>query len=400
MTAKTATQFLDAVAALAPRIEAAANENEQARRLSLPVVAAMAEAGLFRLWRPQRHDGAEADPATVIRVVEAVSRIDGATGWCLAVHGNGSLPSGFLPAEGAREVFGRNPDVLVAGTWPPLGEAIVVDGGYRATGRWPFASGCQHAEWLQAGCRIIDSDGPRLLADGSPVVRVLFFPATQCEILDTWRTIGMRGTGSHDFRIDNVFVPAVHTLSFRERPVEPGPLYAMPIIALSAAAISAVTLGIARHAIEILANVARTKVAMRSQQVLSRHAALQGELGRAEGLLRSGRALLYETIEEVWQAVVAGETPGVAQRVLLFLAATQAAQTAIQAVDLMYNAAGSASIYEHTGLDRCLRDIRTAGHHIAVASGNYEMVGQALLGFDMRGTPLMRMDDRGATAAG
>jgi alkylation response protein AidB-like acyl-CoA dehydrogenase len=288
MAVVPATQFLDAVAVLAAQIAEAADENERARRLSLPLVSAMAETGLFRLWRPRSLSGAEVDAASALRVIEAVSRIDGAPGWCLAVHGNGSLPSGYLPKEGAREIFGRDPDVLVAGTWPPLGEAVVVDGGYRATGRWPFASGCQHAQWLQAGCRIIDPGGPRLLPDGSPVARILFFPAADCEILDTWHTAGMRGTGSHDFTIKDVFVPTEHTLSFREPPVEKGPFYALPTLGLSAAAIAAVSLGIARHAIHILSAVAGVKVAMRSQRVLSQHAALQADLGRAEGLLRAG----------------------------------------------------------------------------------------------------------------
>jgi indole-3-acetate monooxygenase len=394
MAAVPQSPFLDTVAALAPQIEAAADENERTRRLSVPLVGAMAQAGLFRLWRPRSLGGEESDPITVLRVVEAVSRIDRAAGWCVAVHGNGSLPSGYLPREGAREIFGSDPNTITAGTWPPLGEAVVVEGDYRATGRWPFASGCQHAQWIQAGCRIIDGDQPRLRADGTPVARVLFFPAASCEILDTWRTAGMRGTGSHDFTVTNISVPFEHSVSFREPPVEQGPLYAFPIIGLSASAIAAVALGIARHAIDLLFEVARVKVAMRSQRVLSQHATLQADLGRAEGLLRAGRALLYQTIEEAWQTVVASETLSIAQRALLFLAATQASQAATQAVDLMYTAGGSASIYANTGLERCLRDIRTASHHIAVAPGNYEMVGQALLGFDMSTTPLLRMDDR------
>jgi alkylation response protein AidB-like acyl-CoA dehydrogenase len=289
MAAVPQSPFLDTVAALAPQIEAAADENERTRRLSVPLVGAMAQAGLFRLWRPRSLGGEESDPITVLRVVEAVSRIDGAAGWCVAVHGNGSLPSGYLPREGAREIFGSDPNTITAGTWPPLGEAVVVEGGYRATGRWPFASGCQHAQWIQAGCRIIDGDQPRLRADGTPVARVLFFPAASCEILDTWHTAGMRGTGSHDFTVTNVSVPFEHSVSFREPPVELGPLYAFPTIGLSASAIAAVALGIARHAIDILSEVARVKVAMRSQRVLSQHATLQADLGRAEGLLRAGR---------------------------------------------------------------------------------------------------------------
>jgi alkylation response protein AidB-like acyl-CoA dehydrogenase len=393
---RTASPFLEAVRELAPQIEASADESEQNRRLPMALVEAMAQAGLFRLWRPRSLGGDEVDVATGVQVIEAVSRIDGATGWCLAIGSNTSLLSGYLPSEAAREIYAGDPDIVTAGAWPPFGEAVVAPGGYRASGRWPFASGCHHSGWIQGGCRIVDGDQARLREDGTPVVRVLFFPATSCEILDTWYTAGLRGTGSHDFTVNDIFVPAAHAVSFREPPVEPGPLYALPTIALSGTAIAAVALGIARHAIDILSAVARSKVAMRSQRVLSQHAVLQSDLGRAEGLLRSGRALLYQTIEEAWQAVAADGTLGIVHRATLFLASTQATQAAAQVVDLMYTAGGSASIYAHTGLERCLRDVRTVSHHIAVAAGNYEMVGQALLGFDMRMTPLLRMDDRSA----
>jgi alkylation response protein AidB-like acyl-CoA dehydrogenase len=391
---KTLPALLATVEDLAPLIEASAEESERSRRLAMPVVEAMSRAGLFRLWVPRALGGAEADVATVVRVVEAVSRIDGAAGWCLTIAGNTSLPAGYLPPQAARDIFAGDPLLVTAGTWPPLGQAIAVEGGYRATGSWPFASGCQHSRWIQGGCRIIDGDRPLLEANGSPVVRVLHFPAASCEILDTWDTTGLRGTGSHDFTVSDVFVPDSHTVSFHEPPVEKGPLYALPIIALSATSIAAVSLGIARRAIDILTEVSRVKVAMRSQQVLSQSAMLQVDLGRAEGVLRSGRALLYETIHEIWQVVCAGELLSVRDRAMLSLAATHATNSAIQAVDLAFRAAGSASIYTHTRLERCLRDVRTVGHHIAVARPNYELVGQALLGFDMHATSLMRADER------
>lgn len=388
--------IFDTVAALAPQIEAAADENERNRRLSGQLVGAMARAGLFRLWRPRSLGGAESDPTTVLRVVEAVARIDGAAGWCVCIAGNTSLPCGRLPKAAAREILGCDPDIVTAGTWPPLGKAVIVDGGYRVTGRWPFASGCHHSASMQAGCRIFDGDQPRLRSDGTPVVRVVFLPAASCEILDTWYTAGMRGTGSHDFTVTDVFVAAEHTVSFQEPPVEPGPLYALPIIGLSSAAISAVALGIARHAIDILSEVARAKVGLRTQQVISQHAVLQADLGRAEGLLRSGRALLYQTLDEIWQVAVAGEIPSIMQRATLFLAATQATQAAIQTVDLMFSAGGSASLYASGRMERCLRDIRTAGQHTAVVPANYEMFGQASLGLDVSGNPVLRVDDRSA----
>jgi alkylation response protein AidB-like acyl-CoA dehydrogenase len=228
MPSARASSFIDAAKGLAPRIQASAEEIEQSRRLPLPLVEAMAQAGLFRLWIPRALGGEEADPMTLVRVVEEVSRADGAAGWCIAIGGENGAFGGYLPAEAAREIYGSDPHVRTAGAFRPFGDAAVEDGGYRATGRWPLGSGCQHSSWIVGGCRILDGDQPRLRADGSPVTRILFFPASDCEILDTWHSIGLRGTGSHDYTVADVFVPAARSLSFRDPPVEPGPLYAIP----------------------------------------------------------------------------------------------------------------------------------------------------------------------------
>jgi indole-3-acetate monooxygenase len=182
MTSAALQQFTDAAKSLEPQIRASAEESEQTRRLSLPLIKAIAQAGLFRLWRPRSLGGEEVDAATAVRVIEEVSRIDGTTGWCLAIGSNTSLPSGYLPAQAARDIYGSDPDLVTAGTWPPLGEAVVTEGGYRATGRWPFASGCQHSEWIQGGCRILEGDQPRLRPDGTPVTRVLFFRAASLSV--------------------------------------------------------------------------------------------------------------------------------------------------------------------------------------------------------------------------
>jgi len=394
MTGSHLSSLLATVRSLAPRIQASVAECEQSRRIPLPLVEAMTDAGLFRLWLPRSLGGDEADPTTVVRVIEEVSRIDGATGWCLMIAATTCLPGGYVAARTAREMFGAHPHTICAGGWPPFGEAVVVEDGYRVTGRWPLSSGCQHCGWFQAGCRVIGSNGPRLRADGTPVTRIMLLPATSCVILDIWHSAGLRGTGSNDFTVTDVFVPADHTVSFRASPVEPGPLYAFPTIALSAAAIAAVPLGIARHAIDILTEITRVKIARRSQKTLNQSAMVQTDLGRAEGLLRSGRAFLLEALDEAWHVVCAGGRLSVTQRAMLWLAATQATTAATQAVDLMFSAGGTASIYANAGLERCLRDIRTAGQHITLVPSNYEMAGQALLGFDMRTTPLLAMDDR------
>ena len=227
-------------------------------------------------------------------------------------------------------------------------------------------------------------------------MRLMFFPACSCEILDTWHSIGLRGTGSHDYTVTDLFVPAARSLSFREPPSAPGPLYALPTIALFGAVLAAVPLGIARHAIDILTELAGTKIATRSQQALREDATMRGDLGRAEALLRSGRAFLYEALDQAWQVVTAGETLSVTQRATMWLASTHATNVAKQATELMYSAGGATSAYTSSGLERCLRDVHAAGQHLTLASTNYEMVGQALLGSDMRLTPLLVRDDRGA----
>ena len=387
---------IDAARALAPQIQGFAEEIERSRRLPLPLVEAVAQAGLFRLWVPRALGGEETDPMTLVRVVEEISRADGSVGWCVAIGGGSGVFGGYLPSDAAREIYGSDPNVRMAGALRPFGEAVVVDGGYRVTGRWPLGSGCQHSPWIVGSCRIFDSAGPRLLADGTPATRTLLFPVGDCEILDTWHSIGLRGTGSHDIVVADIFVPANRSFSFRDPPVEPGPLYAMPSMTLLGAILAAVPLGIARHAIDILLGLAGTKIASRSRQSLREDVTMQAGLGRAEALLRSGRAFLYETLDEAWQLVSSGQTLSVAQRAMPWLASTHAAIAAKEATELMFNAGGASSPYTSAGLERCMRDILAAGQHLTVAQSNYQMAGQALLGSDMRATPLLFMDNRSA----
>ena len=394
MPSARASSFIDAAKRLAPRIQASAEEIEQSRRLPLPLVEAMAQAGLFRLWIPRALGGEEVDPMTLVRVVEEVSRADGAAGWCMAIGGELGALGGYLPADAAREIYGSDAHVRTAGTFRPFGDAVVEDGGYRVTGRRPLGSGCQHSSWIVGGCRILDGEQPRLRPDGHPITRILFFPAADCEILDTWHSIGLRGTGSHDYAVADVFVPAARALSFRDPPVEPGPLYAIPTIALFATVLAAVPLGVARHAINIVRDLAKTKIASRSLRRLNEDATMQANLGIAEATLRSARAFLYETLEKTWETVSAGQEVGIKQRATLWLASTHAATAAKQAAELMFSAGGSASPYATAGVERCVRDIHAAGQYIVLAPPNYQMAGQAFLDLDMRTSLLLFIDDR------
>src|SRR3954470_22328443 len=215
-----------------------APEGERERRLPAPLVAELAEAGLFRLCVPSALGGLEAHPATLVRAVEAVARGDGAAGWCVAIAATSGLVGGYLPEDAARDVYGR-PTAIAGGVFAPRGRAVPDGDGYRVTGRWPFASGCTHCDWLMGGCAV-DGDALMVLA-----------PASEFQIHDTWHSMGLRGSGSHDIELRDAYIPAERTAALiTGTPTASGPLYAFPLFGLLAIAIGAVGLGIARGALD------------------------------------------------------------------------------------------------------------------------------------------------------
>lgn len=379
------TTAIEAAQTLAPLIREHADTIERERCLPKPVFRGLVEADLFRLLIPRAFGGAEADPLTMCRTIEAVSKIDGAVGWCVMIGNCNSHFAGLLPVEAAREIY-TGPEVVVAGAFRPTGIVRVVDGGYSVTGRWPLGSGIVHSTWVLGACVVQDGDQPRLTPSGRPEFRFMFFPKAHTEVIDTWHVAGLRGTGSHDYQVSDLFVPAHRTFWFSEEPVQPGPLYTLPAIAIFAAYIGCVSLGIARHAIDSFKELAAVKTPTRSTTVLREKPVAQAQIGEAEGLLRAGRAFLFETVDAAWNTAQQGRRLTWEQRGLLWLAATQAAGQASQAVDLMFRAGGASSIYATSPLERCLRDIRTAAQHITVMPTNYELAGQLFLGAPMEST--------------
>jgi alkylation response protein AidB-like acyl-CoA dehydrogenase len=241
---------------------------------------------------------------------------------------------------------------------------------------------------------VFDDDAPRLTPSGAPELRLLFFPRSEVELIDTWHVAGLRGTGSHDFTVNDLFVPAHRACWFADEPVRPNPLYTLPFITLSVAVFASVSLGIGRHALDALEALAGAKTPARSQTSLREQPQAQAQIGEAEGLLRAGRAFLYETVEAAWDTALDGRRLSREQHGLIWLAAAQAVAQAVQAVDLMFRAGGGSSIYATLPLERCLRDIRTVAQHHALAPHNYEIAGQFFLGFDLAGT-LWGRDFRG-----
>ncbi|HMG80203.1 MAG TPA: acyl-CoA dehydrogenase family protein [Xanthobacteraceae bacterium] len=384
--AKDAEAFVRAARALAPTIRELRADIERDRSLPVPLVKRMADTGFFSLWLARALGGPELNTVDYLRVIEELSRADGAVGWCTMVSAGYSRLSGYLDDGVAREIFGDG-STIVAGTINPTGKAIVVPGGFRVSGRWSYGSFIGHSTWTVGSSIIHDNEGPRRGADGAPDMRLMLFPTSAVEIIDTWRVGGLRGTGSHDFHVTDLFVPDDHAIAaFTAKPVRPGTLYAAPFITVFAMAIASVPLGIARAAIEAFIALAEAKTPTGGASRLRDKAGAQADVGKAEALLRSARAFLVESAHDIWNAVEAGDMPSLPQRATARLAAAQAAAASAQAVDLLYNAAGGTALYENNLLERCFRDVHATTQHMGTSSANFELSGRVLLGLDP-GTP-------------
>jgi alkylation response protein AidB-like acyl-CoA dehydrogenase len=383
------TPILHAAIALSAKIRASGEEIEQARRIPMPIVEALKDAGVFGMAMPHAWGGPELDPLTQFRVIEALAMADGSVGWCAMINCDGGYVTAFLNQEVARTMY---PD-LQAGTAAaatPTGQAQQEPDGYRVSGRFPFASGCQHSEWVWLGC-VVMADGMPLVDDnGVPATRQCLVKLAQCEILDTWYTTGLRGTGSNDLVVKDVFVKAEHTFGFQDRDLikRPGPLYAFPF--MFAAKSSAVGLGIARHALEVLIETATNKAARRYMlgehlepaKLMRDDVFVQEAVGRAEIMLTSARAYFFEVMGDLWSTLVSGGEPNPAQVARFTTHHTYVTGVCVDVVQLVFKAAGGTAVYQKGPLDRCLRDILTMNQHVVGTLRTYEMAGRLLLGME------------------
>jgi alkylation response protein AidB-like acyl-CoA dehydrogenase len=320
---------------------------------------------------------------TCARVVEEVATYDSAAAWSLQSPNLNDWFAARLPEEGVDEIFGAGPDTIGAAAFHPPQQAIEVEGGYRVSGRAPLASIVHDSDWILFGSLIIDGGQPRMTPFGPAMIAVVM-RTSEIEILDTWYTLGMRGTDSNDAAFKDVFVPARRTFPFVPdftpgRRFE-GPLYrfpAMPVVALFSVG---VLMAAARGAITELKALAQRKVAMGSMKTLRDRGVVQATLAEAEATLRSGRALFYDTLGEAWARTMAGEPHSLEQRADLMLAGIHAARNAARATDLMHRLAGTSGIYATSPLNRYFRDVHTLEHHGFVSESKLESVGQVYLG--------------------
>jgi alkylation response protein AidB-like acyl-CoA dehydrogenase len=365
----------DAVAAartLRPLIEAHAAEGEAQRRLSAPVVDALTRAGLMRLCVPAAYGGPELDPMTVVDVIAAVSEADGATGWCVMIASTTSSMACFLAPEWAERIYG-DPMAVTGGALAPNGRGERVEGGYVVSGQWPWGSGTSHCNWIAGGATTDDGG-----------FHLMFAPASEVEILDTWNASGLRGTASNDFRFDGVLVPDGRSVQpIVGRTQVDVPLAHFPNFNLLAAGVAATTLGIARRAVDELIALAGGKVPAFASRSLAQSSTAQADIARAEAALRAGRAFLDDELGSAWDAVLRGDRVETSSRAGVRLACVHAARSAVQSTDLAYDLGGGSSIHSSSPLQRCFRDVHTATAHLMISTRMYEMVGKVLFGVDV-----------------
>jgi alkylation response protein AidB-like acyl-CoA dehydrogenase len=338
------------------------------RRLPEELVAVLGESGLLRAGAPAEVRGLELPPGVALRCAEAVARGNASAGWCVSIAITSSLLVAYLPASSRDALFGNGRGVA-AGVWAPRGTARTVEGGVVVSGRWSFCSGITHADMMFAGCLVDDQRVPSVVA----------LPKVDLEVLDTWHTLGLRGTGSHDSVADEVFVPSDRVFSLFNGPVVDRPLYRFPVFGFFALSIGAAALGNARGAIDDLTELACAKKGLGSTRTLAERPATQAAVATAESALEAARALYYQGIETAWHASQGGEGVSVEARNRLRLAATHAVRTSADVVRDMYDLAGGTAIYDSSPLQRRFRDAYTATAHFQVNEASRELPGRILL---------------------
>jgi alkylation response protein AidB-like acyl-CoA dehydrogenase len=370
--------------ALAPLIAAHADAAERARRLPEAVLAALCEAGLFRLLLPRAFGGGEVDPVTFVRTIEALAQADASAAWVLCQVSGSSMISAYLDPAAVREIFG-DPRAVLAWGAGPAGRAVAVEGGYRVSGTWEFASGGRHATWLGAHCPVHQADGTPRLRDGVlPEIRTMLFPASRATLVDVWHVIGLRATGSDAYTVADLFVPAAHSAARDDAGErrETGSLYCFPIGNLFAAGFAGVALGLARSLLDALVELARGKTPRGAAQPLAAQAVVQSQLARAEARWGAARAFLLSSLDEIWRDV--GRAGGLAlgQRVRIRLASTHALHEAREVAAWAYHTAGAGAIFEGSPFERRFRDMHAVSQQVQGRHAHYETVGRFLLGLD------------------
>lgn len=370
--------------ALAELVQPRSREFEALCHLPPDVVDAMAHSGLLRLLTPAEIGGLEVPAASFFALIERVAQADASVAWCSFISCTSCVLAAYLEKDASEALF-SSPTLKASGVFAPRGQARPATehgvAGYRVSGRWFWGSGAAHADLISGGCLVLGADGrPQADAAGAPRVLSVVFDRAQVHVLGNWDTLGLRGSGSGEFEVSEVFVPASRCASLMDAPRVTTPLYRFPVFGLLALAIAAVACGIARRAIDELVALASDKTPQASSKTLAQRPATQEAVARAEASLRSARAFVMEAIATAWASAQHSAGISVAERADLRLAATHAVHTAATVVDRLYTQAAGSAVFADSPLQRCLRDVHVATQHMMVGESSWELSGRVKLG--------------------
>lgn len=372
--------------ALGPAIEAAADELERTQSIPEPLATQIHDHRLARMLLPRSAGGDEVEPWVYMNAIDEIARHDGSVGWNLFVANSAALIAPFIPLETAREIW-ADPKAGIAWGPPNQYRAKAVPGGYRVSGQWHFASGCRQATWMGAHCHVEEPDGSlRLNRFGRPTVRTLLFPKDKATPIHDWQTLGMRGTASEGYRVDDVFVPEAYS-GTREDPAlrrDRGPLYAFTMQGLYAVGVAGVAFGIARAMLDAYFTLATQKTP-RGLPRLADSPVVQAELARREANLGAARAYLTEILKDIWNAADDIAPIGAAERGRVRLGCAHGIHTAIEIADWVYKQAGTSAIFLGTPFERRFRDIHTLSQQIQSRDAHFEAVGRLMFHGDPDG---------------
>lgn len=376
----SSSALLEAARKVAPLIRENAGEIEKLRELPRPVFEAIADAGLFHICVPQSLGGTEIDFPTQILIAEVIGEADASTAWAVDQGATFASFSAYMQPDAAREIWTTKPRSVVSNTPEASGKAIAVPGGYRVSGRHGFSTGSCHANWIASQAQIID-DGEVRQRDGKPEVRFFFVPREQAQVLDTWHTRGMRGTGTNHFELKDVFVPENRTVHVtKPRRITEGPRYHVPQTLVFAAGDGIVALAVAKNCIEAFCELAGSKAPHRMTGLLRDQVIVQYNIGECEAKLRGARAFLMNAVHEMWDDVLRNGDPGMTSRTSLRLAGTHAIRVAVDIVQNVYADCGATAIFEGNPIQRYFQDIHVITQHLQGRRSFYELIGKYKLG--------------------
>ena len=360
-----------------------AEEFEQQRYLSPEIAHLFADAGVFHMLVAKEYGGLELHPRQFVQTLKLLSQGDGSAGWNAMIGATTGVLSASLPDEFAREIYGSAPGVMTVGVTAPLGRADVIEGGYLVSGRWPFGSGSQNADWIGGGCFVFENDQPVNNRHG-PEIQMVMFKSDQVDIEDTWHVAGLKGTGSHHFNANKVFIPHGRSVVLGSRTRIQRPLFQFPLLGLLALGVSSVSLGIGYRALATFKELAGVKSPTGSNRKLVDRQMVQSEVAKAVVDLESAESYMGTVIDQAWEIANQGKKLSLEHKGKLRLAAVNTTHKSVAAVDRLYQLGGGSSIYESNALQRCFRDVHVTTQHIMVASPIYEVTGKIELGIDPR----------------